>query len=204
MNNDRVTGGLNGIKERVVAVVELVYPMPVSVEVFSNNRDEMIRQAREISSWSNNIIVKVPIHGPNGELHNMEVIHVLENKYDVRVNTTAMMSAQQCYVAALAGSTYVSIFGGRVNNMGHSAIEEISRVRKLIDSNSLKSKIIVGSTREILNVSDWLLAGAHIVTVTPELLEGLIVHPYTKETVKMFLKDATSLLAEPQDNAKKN
>ena len=66
--------------------------------------------------------VKIPIHGPNGELENLEVVHELEKKHDVRINVTAMMSAQQCYLAALAGSSYISLFGGRVNNMGYNAL----------------------------------------------------------------------------------
>ena len=52
----------------------------------------------------------------------------------------------------------------------------------------------MGSTREVLNVIEWLESGAHIVTVTPSLIEGMIVHPYSKETVQMFLKDAENLL----------
>jgi len=101
-----------------------------------------------------------------------------------------MMSAQQCFLAAMAGATYVSIFGGRVNNMGYNCVEEIAKLRTLLDDNDLPAKIIVGSTREVLNVVEWLEAGAHIVTATPKLVEGMIVHPYTKETVRMFLADA--------------
>jgi transaldolase len=41
-----------------------------------------------------------------------------------------------------------------------------------------------------LNVIEWLEAGAHIVTVLPDLLKGMIVHPYSKETVQQFLCDA--------------
>jgi len=106
------------------------------------------------------------------------------------INVTAMMSAQQCFLAALAGATYVSIFGGRVNNMGYNCVDEIAKLRKLLDEFKLKAKIIAGSTREVLNVVEWLNAGAHIVTVVPKLIEGMIVHPYSKETVKMFLDDA--------------
>ena len=101
-----------------------------------------------------------------------------------------MMSAQQCLLAALSGATYVSIFGGRVNNMGYNCVEEIRKARVVLDDQGLKAKIIVGSTREVLNVIEWLEAGAHIVTVVPELLKGMIVHPYSKETVQMFLEDA--------------
>jgi len=120
-------------------------------------------------------------------------VHLLETEHDVRVNVTAMMSAQQGLLAALAGATYVSIFGGRVNNMGYNCVGEIEKLRCLLDDFELETKIIIGSTREVLNVVEWLTAGAHIVTVTPRLLEGMIVHPYSKETVQMFLADAEKL-----------
>jgi transaldolase len=89
----------------------------------------------------------------------------------------------------MAGATYVSIFGGRVNNMGYDSRKEISKLRYLLDKFELKSKIIVGSTREVINVIEWLHAGAHIVTCTPKFIEGMIIHPYSKETVQMFLDD---------------
>lgn len=186
-----VAGGAEGMEERCVEIARLIYPLPLSVELTTNNnREEMLTQARELAVWAENIVVKVPVHGPNGELDNLEVIHELETKYNIRVNVTAMMSAQQCLLAAMAGASYVSIFGGRVNNMGYNCVDEIKKTRKLLDDFTLKAKIIVGSTREVLNVVEWLGAGAHIVTTLPELLKGMIVHPYTKETVKMFLKDA--------------
>jgi transaldolase len=62
-----------------------------------------------------------------------------------------------------------------------------------LDEFNLKSKIIAASTREVLNIIEWLGAGAHIVTCVPDLLNGMIVHPYTKKTVKMFLDDAAKL-----------
>jgi transaldolase len=77
--------------------------------------------------------------------------------------------------------------------MGYNSIEEIKKLRKLLDEFKLKSQIICASTREVLNVVEWLEAGAHIVTVLPPILEGMIVHPYTKETVKMFLDDARKM-----------
>jgi transaldolase len=44
-----------------------------------------------------------------------------------------------------------------------------------------------------MNVMQWLISGAHIVTVPPEFIETMIVHPYSKETVQMFLDDAKVL-----------
>ncbi|MBM4467900.1 MAG: transaldolase [Chloroflexi bacterium] len=187
---DGVTGGLRGIEARSKEIAKLIAPFPLSVEVTTPDRVEALRQAQMFASWADNIVVKVTIHGPEGELENLEIVHELETKHNIRVNVTAMMSAQQCFLAALAGATYVSMFGGRVNNMGYNACGEIAKLRKVLDQFGLQSQIIVGSTREVLNVIEWLEAGAHIVTVLPDLLKGMIVHPYSKETVQQFLRDA--------------
>ena len=186
---DGVTGGMEGVKKRSIEIAKLIDPLPLSVEVTTNETQKMLNQAVEFSKWADNINVKITIHGPNGELDNLKVVHELETKRDIRINVTAMMSVQQCFLAAMAGATYVSIFGGRINNMGYDSRKEIRKLRDLLDDFELDSKIIVGSTREVINVAEWLHAGAHIVTCAPHFIKGMIVHPYSKETVKMFLED---------------
>lgn len=188
--NDGVTGGVEGMKARAKEIADLIHPYPLSLEVTSNDRAQMIEQAQEFAAIAENINIKITVHGPGGETENLEVVHELETVHDVRVNCTAMMSAQQCLLAALAGASYVSLFGGRVNNMGYDSRQEITRLRNVLDLQGLEAQIIIGSTREILNIFEWLEAGAHIVTVTPNLIQGMLVHPYTKETVQMFLDDA--------------
>ncbi len=192
MVQDGITGGFEGVKKQSIKIANLIHPYPLSVEVTNNDPKDMIRQGIEFSKWADNINVKITIHGPNGELENLQVIHELEKNHNVRINATAMMSAQQCFLAAMAGATYVSIFGGRVNNMGYDTRTEITRLRDLLDDFELPSKIIVGSTREVVNIIEWLEAGAHIVTVIPKFIDGMIVHPYSKETVQMFLKDGAT------------
>jgi transaldolase len=187
---DGITGGKEAIKKRSIEIANLINPYPLSVEVTTNDYEKMIEQAREYATWAKNINVKITIHGPEGELENLEVISELSKKYKIPVNATAMMSAQQCLLAAMSGATYVSLFGGRVNNMGYNSCDEIRKLRKVLDYQKLTAKIIIGSTREVLNVIEWLEAGADIVTVTPDLIKGMIVHPYSKETVQMFLRDA--------------
>ncbi len=190
MLNDGVKGGMAGVKERACQIAEIIAPLPLSVEVTTNDPRGMIDQALAFQEWYEQVVVKITIHGPEGELDNVAVIHELATKHNIRLNITAMMSAQQCFLAAMAGATYVSLFGGRMNNMGYNVCDELMRLRRVLDMHALPSKIIACSTREILNVIEWLEAGAHIVTVTPKLLEGMLVHPYTKETVQMFLNDA--------------
>jgi len=203
MLKDGVTGGMKGIKQRGAGIARMIAPLPLSLEVTTNDPQKMLEQAQELAALSPNINVKITIHGPNGELQNLEVIHELERKRNIRINVTAMMSAQQCLLAAMAGATYVSIFGGRVNNMGYNVCEEITKLRRALNEFQLPSKIIVGSTREVLNIIEWLVAGAHLVTVTPNLLEGMIVHPYSKETIQMFLADAAKAEAKINEDKDK-
>jgi transaldolase len=186
---DGIIGG-SRVREKAIEIAKMITPLPLWLEVTTNERERMLEQARELAAIANNVNVKITIHGPNGELDNLEVVHILETDHDIRINTTAIMSAQQGLLAALAGSSHVSLFGGRVNNMGYNACGEIKKLRNVLDMFHLKAKIIVGSTREVLNVFEWLESGAHFVTVVPNLLEGMIVHSYSKETVQMFLQDA--------------
>jgi transaldolase len=193
LRKEGVTGGWEGIEARCRAIAQHVDPLPLSVEVTSNEPEEMIAQARQFAAWAPNINVKIPIHGPDGGTEYLRVVHELETQHNIRVNVTAMMSAQQCLLAAAAGASYVSLFGGRVNNMGYNACDEIRRLRGLLDAFDSRAQIIVGSTREVLNIIEWFEAGADIVTVLPSLLEGMLVHPYSKETVRQFLDDARAL-----------
>ena len=190
---DGVRGGFAGIEERARAIAKLIAPLPLSMEVTTAEPGAIRDQAVRMASWGDNLVVKVTVHGPDGELGPMEVVHELASRHGVRVNVTAMMSAQQALLAAMAGATYVSIFAGRVNNMGYDVREEIRKARILIDRCRLGAQIIAGSTREVLNVVEWLEAGAHVVTVPPDFLRGMLVHPYSKETVQQFLRDAARL-----------
>jgi transaldolase len=192
-----IKGGLEGVKKASQEIAEYIKPYPLSVELTNNdNIDGMIQQAIEFHEWAPNTVIKVPFHGPKGETDNLYVIRKLSTKYKVPVNVTAMMSVPQCYLAATAGAKYVSLFCGRINDMGYDSAHEVSRLRKLLDMHNLESKIICASTREALNVMQWLEAGGHIVTVTPEVMAKLIPHPYTKETVQMFMDDAKKLTAD--------
>ena len=90
------------------------------------------------------------------------------------------------YLAALAGATYVSIFSGRVRDMGYDVRPVIEETRKILDREKLASQIIVGSTRHMMDVNEALQCGAHILTVTPPILRKMLWNPRTEETIREF------------------
>lgn len=182
-------GEFNSLKEWGVYVADLIKPFPLSIEVTTNDMQKILAQADEYSSWADNINVKVTIHDEDGK-ENLSIIKILETVKNIRVNVTAMMSAQQCFLASLAGASYVSLFGGRVNNMGYNVNDEIVKLRSLINAAGTESKIIIGSVRESINITEWIESGADIVTVPPSFIDSMLVHPYSKETVKQFMDDS--------------
>lgn len=189
-----VVGGFPVIRDYSQKIAELINPLPLSLETSSpeGNEEEIIAQAREFASWGKNVNVKVTITDQNGK----PLLGVIKQLADegIVVNATAMMSVSQCFLAAKVGARYISIFAGRVANMGNDPCKEIYDLRNLLDRTGLEAQIIAASSREALNVVEWWKAGAHIITVTPDLLKPCIWHPYTIDTVKLFDGDAADWL----------
>jgi transaldolase len=92
----------------------------------------------------------------------------------------------QADLAALAGATYVSIFSGRVRDMGYNVRPVIEQTRAILDRENLPSKIIVGSMRHMMDVNEALECGAHVPTVTPPILRKMVWNPRTIETIAEF------------------
>lgn len=175
-------------------IAALIAPRPVSVEVITNNLDEMVRQAREFASWASNIVIKTPIVNEYGEPC-LGVVKTLGEE-GIRVNCTACMSFGQAVLGAKAGATYVSLFGGRISDEGHDAPRVIKMTREWLDLWGYKSKIIVGSIREVINIQDAAVAGAHVITIPPQLMAKMVDHKYSRYTVGQFVRDGERAFAQ--------
>ncbi len=153
----------------------------VSVELTTETESEMLRESAEYHSWDPaRITIKVPFSETG-----LRVLHQLA-KRGVKTNVTCLMAMNQAYLAALAGATYVSIFSGRVRDMGYDVRPVISATRDVLDREKLPSKIIVGSMRHIMDVNEALEAGAHVPTVVPPILRKMVWNPRTIETIAEF------------------
>lgn len=153
----------------------------VSVELTSESEGAMLDEARRYHGWSpERICIKVPFGEPG-----LRVTHAL-SKQGIATNVTACMSFNQAYLAALAGGTYVSIFSGRVRDMGYDVRPVIAQTRAQIDRERMDAKIIVGSVRHLMDVNEALEAGAHIPTVPPPILRKMLHNPKTDETIREF------------------
>jgi transaldolase len=153
----------------------------VSVELTTETENEMVQEALQYHAWdAQRVTIKVPF-GETG----LRVLHQLV-KRGIKTNVTCLMAMNQAYLAALAGATYVSIFSGRVRDMGYDVRPVIAATREVLDREQLGSKIIVGSIRHMMDVNEALEAGAHIPTLPPPILRKMVWNPRTIETIAEF------------------
>lgn len=152
---------------------------PVSIEVTSNEEDEMVEQARRFDGWGDNAVVKLPMN-----TQGLRATHTVAAE-GVDVNVTACMAPNQALLASKAGARYASIFMGRVGDMGYDAEQVIADAVQLLEP--YETDIIVGSIRKAYDVNRAFLAGADIVTVPPEFIEGLVHNPRTESSIDEFL-----------------
>jgi transaldolase len=153
----------------------------VSVELTTETEHEMLEEAAVYHAWDP---ARVTIKVPFSEI-GLRVLHQL-SKRGVKTNVTCLMAMNQAYLAALAGATYVSIFSGRVRDMGYDVRPVIAGTREILDRENLPSKIIVGSMRHLMDVNEALESGAHVPTVTPPILRKMVWNPRTIETINEF------------------
>ena len=184
--------GVYDIEGGAKEIAALINPRPISVEVTTNDLDEMMVQAREFARWAPNIVVKIPQINQDG-IPCYGVINQLESE-GIKVNATAAMSLGQVILAAKAGATYVSVFTGRVSDEGGNASEVIRNSADWLERWQFKSKIIIGSIRSVGDILSAVIAGAHIITIPPQFLDKMADHKYTRETVRQFVADAQKAL----------
>jgi transaldolase len=179
---------------------------PISFEVFADEPREMVRQARAIASWGQNVNVKIPVMNTRREFTG-SVIEEL-SAAGIALNVTALMTPQQVrrVGACLAPEVpaIVSVFAGRVADTG---IDPVPLMREAVHAlaERPRAELLWASPRELLNIFQADEVGCHIITVTHDVLAklGLVgkdLDAYSLDTVDMFHRDANAAgfsIAEP-------
>ena len=177
-------------------ILKKIKKKPISFEVFSDNLDEMRKQAEIINSWGQNVYVKIPITNTKKK-STATLIKVLSNK-NIKLNITAIMTVNQVkeVLKNLNPKTksYISIFAGRIADTGRDPIPVMKEALKLMKKNK-KSELIWASTREVYNILQASKIKCHIITVTTDIIKKKALYnynlsKYSLDTVKAFRKDA--------------
>ena len=191
----RLSGARN-YKNYSLKILRVCKKKPISLEVFGDTFDEMLRQALMINSWGKNVYVKIPVVNSRG-LYSGKVIKVLSKK-GVKLNITAVYTVNQVKKILKSISknskTIISIFSGRMSDVGKDPVPIIKESVKLTKKMK-KVEILWASTREAYNYLQAKNYNCRIITMPPSIIEkiskfGKTYEELTLDTVKKFLKDS--------------
>ena len=177
-------------------ILQAIPDRPISFEVFSDEFDEMERQALGLRSWGDNVYVKIPITNTRGE-PSYDLINRLA-RAGVKLNVTAMMTLEQVRdaSAALADGppAYVSVFAGRIADSGRDPVPIMAAAVELLHPYP-NLELIWASPRELLNIIQADAIDCHIITVVNSVLKklellGKDLTQFSLDTVRMFYEDA--------------
>ena len=177
-------------------VLKIIKNKSISLEVFSDDINEMEQQANIISSWGKNIYVKIPITNTKGKSC-LPLVKRLVDK-NIRVNITAIFTSKQVSdvkkFIKKDSKVIVSIFAGRIADTGIDPAETIIKSVKIFKYYK-NVKTLWASTREILNIIQADKLKCDIITVPINMLSkmsniGKNLETFSIETVKDFYNDA--------------
>ena len=188
---------ITNYKDFIISTLGLVNNKPISFEVVEDDNDQIVEQAKRISSYGKNIYVKVPIVNTKG-ISCLPAIKQLSD-LSIPLNITAILTHQQAIevidtIPNPKAEIILSIFAGRIADTGIDpklVFNEVINAKK--DKQNYQT--LWASPREIFNLYEADQIGADIITITPQILSKVKLYKkdlteYSIETVKMFYNDA--------------
>ena len=175
-----------GSRENYKAAVQEISDIldgPISIEVVSLDAEGMVAEGRDIAEWIPNPWVKIPSTAAG-----FEAISILSND-GIKINQTLCFSLNQALLGAQAGSTVVSPFVGRLDDIGQQGMDLIEEIVTVFDVQQIETQVLAASIRHTLHCSSAARAGAHIATVPYKVLRQMVQHPLTDAGVSRFLAD---------------
>ena len=171
--------------KEVIKEIARIVSGPISAEVTSLDKNEMIDQGLELSKIANNIVIKVPLTE-----HGLIACKNLSKK-SIKVNVTLCFSSSQALIAAKMGATYISPFIGRLDDISNEGLNLIEEIIAIYNNypDKLNTEVLVASIRSPLQVAQVAQMGADVATIPPKIIKQMIKHPLTVIGLNSFMED---------------
>ncbi|HKD68414.1 MAG TPA: fructose-6-phosphate aldolase [Candidatus Binataceae bacterium] len=156
---------------------------PVSAEVVSCSAPEMLEEGEKLARLHPNIVVKCPVT-PEGLKATRALV-----KRGVKVNVTLIFSPGQALMAGKCGATYLSLFVGRLDDVGQDGMAMVEQTMRIVRNYNFSAEVLVASLRNPLHVVRAAELGAHVATLPFNILRQMLNHPLTDIGLERFLAD---------------
>jgi transaldolase len=172
-------------KEHILKICEILNweGAAISAEVVSTDYEGMLREGRELAKIHPNVYVKLPM--TKAGLQGTATL----SREGIRINQTLIFNSTQALMSAKAGSTFVSPFIGRLDDIGQEGMGLVGEIREIFDNYHFKTEILAASIRHPMHVIEAARIGADIATMPLKVIEQLLKHPLTDIGLAAFLKD---------------
>jgi transaldolase len=155
----------------------------VSIEIVSEDYEDIIQQGQKLSKIASNIVLKLPI-----TYSGLKACHYFSSN-NIKTNMTLCFSTTQALLASKAGATYVSPFIGRLEDNNEDGLKLISDIRTVYSNYNFKTQILAASIRSVEHVKQSAIIGADAVTINPTIASELYAHKLTDSGLLQFEKD---------------
>ncbi|MBN1785809.1 MAG: fructose-6-phosphate aldolase [Candidatus Methanofastidiosa archaeon] len=173
--------------KEVVREICAIVDGPVSVEATSLEIEGILQEARDLSAWADNIVIKIPFIKEG-----VKALPILKDE-GISTNSTLTFSANQALIAMKAGTDYVSPFIGRLDDIAHYGMDVVADIMAMKNNYGFATRVIVASVRHPLHIIEAARIGADISTIPAQVLEKMFMHPLTDKGLESFLKDWRSV-----------
>ncbi|MHB1457885.1 MAG: transaldolase family protein [Armatimonadota bacterium] len=154
------------------------------IQTSCETSDQIVQEALALQKLADgNFYAKIPVT-PSG----IQAIMQLK-KLKVGVTATTIFTPQQALIAARAGADFVAPYVNRLDNIASNGSSVVSDIVHLFNIHNLETRVLAASFKNVEQVHQVSMAGAHCATIDPELFPHLIYHPLTDMSVAQFKAD---------------
>ena len=178
--------GVEDFEGHIAKICDLVEG-DVSAEVVSTEYADIVVEGRKLAAIADNVVVKVPLIKDG-----VKAIKTLSEE-GIRINCTLCFSATQALIAAKAGTTYISPFIGRLDDISTDGMQLIADIVQIYDNYGLETEVLAASIRHPMHVVEAARAGADVATMPLKVIDQLLKHPLTDIGLEKFLADWDAL-----------
>ena len=160
------------------------------MEVIGDTGNMISEGKRLYKKYGKVATIKVPCT-PNGLLACKEL-----SDDGINVNVTLIFSQSQAILAAKAGAQYVSPFVGRVDDNSFGGLCLVKDIANVYKVHGVETQVLAASLRGVRDAARAFEYGADIVTMPPNVFEGMYKHILTEKGLDLFDKDYEASIRE--------
>ncbi|WP_313668261.1 fructose-6-phosphate aldolase [Atlantibacter sp.] len=152
-------------------------------QVMSRDAEGMVQEAKRLENACPGIVVKVPV-----STEGLAAIKALKST-GIATLGTAVYSAAQGLLAALAGADYVAPYVNRVDAQGGDGIQTVRELQTLLELHAPHCKVLAASFKTPRQALDCLLAGCEAITLPLDVAQQMLGTPAVESAIEKFEQD---------------